>query len=301
MHEPSHRNELDELAPPAIEEYYDQNQGLYNLFWSRRALHQGLWEAGTHTHRRAVLNGDRFMTRCLDVGAEDVVLDVGCGVGGTSVHIAESRGARVVGVNISRVQLAAARRLAARSRAAYLLEYSRQDFCHTTFDDHAFTRILGFESVSHVADRPAFLEEAFRLLSPGGRLVVADLFLVRADLDARERRAYEAFLRGWVRPCVAPLAGFRAEMEQAGFHHIVFHDKTAQIERSLKRIFLIGLVGYALTWMQYTLGLARATIHENTVGCLNKKRLVDQGIAVYGFLVADKPGDAGEDLTGDES
>jgi len=275
-----------------VEEYYDRNQGLYNVFWSRRVSHQGLWEEGTHTNSRALLNGDRFMAECLDINASDVVLDAGCGVGGTSVHIAETHGSRVVGINISRVQLKAARSLASHSRAAPLLEFLRQDFTRTTFGDGSFTKILGFESLSHTADRGIFLREAHRLLRPGGRLAMADLFLIRTDLDARDRRAYEAFLKGWVRPCIAPLREFRAELKEAGFCDIVFHDKTAEIRKSIHRIFVIGLVGFALTWLQHTLGLAPATKHENTVGCLNKKRLVDRGMAVYGFLVADKPGSA---------
>src|SRR4051794_8220338 len=98
--------------------YYDTYQSGYSRFWSPTALHYGFWYEDTKSLGEAVRNTDRLVVDLLGIGPDDVVLDAGCGVGGTSLHVAETTGARVYGLTLSSVQLEIARRNAARSPAA---------------------------------------------------------------------------------------------------------------------------------------------------------------------------------------
>ena len=100
-----------------IKEYYNQTQILYNLFYSKgtNGLHYGFWYKDTKKPSEAILNTNKFVLNILQIDNEDSVLDAGCGIGGTSIFIAESTGAKVSGITLSEVQLEQANKLASKS------------------------------------------------------------------------------------------------------------------------------------------------------------------------------------------
>ena len=88
-----------------IARYYDSHQIIYTLFWSRTALHYGLWYEDTKNLAEAIRNTNRLVVDALTIDSKDTVLDAGCGVGGASIYVAETTGARVEGiVSIPRIR-----------------------------------------------------------------------------------------------------------------------------------------------------------------------------------------------------
>ncbi|MCA1568603.1 MAG: class I SAM-dependent methyltransferase [Acidobacteria bacterium] len=104
-----------------VARYYNTHQIIYTLFWSRTALHYGFWYEDTNSLAEAVLNTNRFVIDAMAIDFNDIVLDAGCGVGGTSIHVAETTGAKVEGVTLSDVQLKIARKRVSKSPAASTL------------------------------------------------------------------------------------------------------------------------------------------------------------------------------------
>src|SRR5437868_6451338 len=153
-----------------IARYYDRHQIIYTLFWSRTALHYGFWYEDTKSLAEAILNTNRFVVDALAIDFKDTVLDAGCGVGGTSMHVAETTGAIVEGITLSDVQLKIARRRASKALAARLLNFSKQDFTKTNFRENTFSKIFGIESICYAHRKIDFLKEAYRILKPGGRI-----------------------------------------------------------------------------------------------------------------------------------
>src|SRR6185369_2108750 len=155
-----------------IARYYDTNQVFYTYFWSHTALHYGFWYEDTKSIAEAVLNTNHFVLNVLGVDSNDMILDAGCGVGGTSIHLAEITGARLEGITLSDVQLNMARRRSASSAAASLLSFSKQNFCKTSFAENTFSKIFGIESICYAERKIDFLLEAYRIMRPGGRIAV---------------------------------------------------------------------------------------------------------------------------------
>jgi len=94
------------------------------------------------------------------------VLDAGCGTGRRAVQLARRHSAHVTGVDTSAAMLARAR-----ERAIPGVEVVEARAEALPFDDASFERVL-FETSLHLMDRPAALQEAARVLEPGGRVAV---------------------------------------------------------------------------------------------------------------------------------
>jgi arsenite methyltransferase len=118
--------------------------------------------------RRAVLD-------LLDPQAGEDVLDIGSGPGHLACEIAQQVGPRgaVHGVDPSESMLAIAARRRAGEHAAPV-SFGTGDALALPFPDGSFDAVTATQVYEYVADMPAALTEARRVLRPGGRLLILD-------------------------------------------------------------------------------------------------------------------------------
>lgn len=271
-----------------IEKYYDENQILYNLFWSQSALHYGFWEKDTKNLSEAILNTNRFVLDCLKIKGDDKVLDAGCGIGGSSIFIAENSDAQVTGITLSDIQLKKAIETSNKSKASKLLNFSKQDFTNTNFQKETFSKIFGIESICHAHNKIDFLKEAYRIMKPAGKIAVVDAYLTRKNFNKKETEIYNKFLKGWAVPNLSLKDDFYNDLKKAGFKNIKFHDKLDSVKKSSKKIYQLGMLAYPITLLLSFLRIIPKSMHGNTITSLNQKRLVDNDMVTYGVFVAEK-------------
>lgn len=267
-----------------VARYYDRHQIIYTLFWSRTALHYGFWYEGTKSLAEAILNTNRFVVDAVTINSKDTVLDAGCGVGGTSIYVAETTGARVEGITLSDVQLKIAGRRASKSPAVSMLNFSKQDFIKTNFRENTFSKVFGIESICYAHRKIDFLNEAYRIMKPGGKIAVVDLFLTKEDMDAQEIKVYMKTIGGWVVPNVATKEGFWKSLEYAGFKDVTFHNMPEHIKKSTKKLYYRNLLFYPLACIKSKLGIGRENFSP-----VYQRALFDRKIATYGVFIASKP------------
>jgi ubiquinone/menaquinone biosynthesis C-methylase UbiE len=113
----------------------------------------------------------RRAERISELTAGDAVADIGCGPG-TAARGAARLGASVVGIDPAPVMLRLARLLTRRS--AHLVRYAEGSAEALPLPSSSVSVAWSIASVHHWADLDAGLQEARRVLQPGGRLVAIE-------------------------------------------------------------------------------------------------------------------------------
>lgn len=112
----------------------------------------------------------RLAADLADVTGEDRVVDIGCGPGAAAREAAR-RGAEVTGVDPAPVMLKLARRLTRASASVSWVEGTAEAL---PLPDGSATVVWSISTVHHWTDVDAGLAAAYRVLGPGGRLVVIE-------------------------------------------------------------------------------------------------------------------------------
>ena len=102
------------------------------------------------------------------------VLDVGCGIGGTSRHLAKRLGpnSKVQGITLSPNQVKRATELAA-EQGVDNASFQVMNALAMDFPDNTFDLVWACESGEHMPDKKKYVEEMIRVLKPGGTIVIA--------------------------------------------------------------------------------------------------------------------------------
>jgi sterol 24-C-methyltransferase len=88
------------------------------------------------------------------------------------LRLAEKYGATVTGIDVTPQALAVARRRAKHTAAA--VDYMQGDYNQLPFDSETFDLVFTLETFTHSPDPHATLQEFWRVLKPGGRIVIFD-------------------------------------------------------------------------------------------------------------------------------
>jgi ubiquinone/menaquinone biosynthesis C-methylase UbiE len=139
------------------------------------------------------------LLEALQLGEGDSAIDVGCGVGGDVVLLAErvGRGGHAVGVDLSASLLARARSRTAGSAGATFI---RADAHALPFRDDSFDGARVERMLQHVADPAGVVREIVRVTRPGCRVVALEpdwrtLVFSAADIATSGRLAADVVAR----------------------------------------------------------------------------------------------------------
>ena len=133
-----------------------------------------------------------FMERLLELGASGRFLDIGTGPGHIPLLICEELpGSSVLGVDLSENMLIHANRHRESSAFAERIEYKLMDAKDLELPDGHFDAVYSNTILHHIPDPRPFLSEAYRMLRPGGALLIRDLF--RPESEERRDELVELY------------------------------------------------------------------------------------------------------------
>jgi tocopherol O-methyltransferase len=216
-----------------IQQFYDASSGLWEQIWGEH-MHHGYYgstgqEKKDRRHAQIDLIEELLKWAQVDQSAwatsgnSPHILDVGCGIGGSSLYLAQKYNATAIGITLSPVQASRATERAKEAGLATDVQFQVADALEMPFADDTFDFVWSMESGEHMPDKEKFLAECYRVLKPRGTFLMATwchrpITAATGELTANEKQHLAEIYRVYCLPHVISIPEYEAIA-----HHLPFH------------------------------------------------------------------------------
>lgn len=189
------RDEIRKLRERAEEFTVRNDRQGYDSFWADDEL------VDLYLEPARVANFRHVAELCADWGGR--VVDLGCG-SGTMLQellaVDRSGSKQITGIDYAASSIDRCRKILPQAN------FIQRDLCKTGLPDLSVDLLLSIQTMEHLADPAAAMKEMWRLLSPGGRLVIT--------IPNGETDTWEGHCNFWTIDAFLALAGRPAELVQ---------------------------------------------------------------------------------------
>lgn len=217
-----------------IQQFYDASSGLWEQVWGEHMHHGYYGPTGKEKkdRRQAQIDLIEEILNWAGVGHAEQILDVGCGIGGSSLYLAQKFNASAVGITLSPVQASRATQRAKEAGLSTKVQFQVADALDMPFADDTFDFVWSMESGEHMPDKEKFLQECYRVLKPGGTFLMATwchrpITPATGELTVDEKQHLAEIYRVYCLPYVISVPEYEAIARGtscANAHHLSFQN-----------------------------------------------------------------------------
>lgn len=274
-----------------IARFYDASSELWEAVWGEHMHHGYYGRSGNAriNRRQAQIDLIEELLDWANVKHPQNILDVGCGIGGSTLYLAQKYNARATGITLSPIQATRATERAKNANLDQEVAFQVENALKMPFESDSFDLVWSLESGEHMPDKKQFLQECYRVLQPGGTFILATwchrpLNSLAGELTTDERRHLEEIYRVYCLPHVISLPEYEAIAHQCGWQNIRSDDWSIAVSPFWDRVIdstwepssLLGVFNSGWTTLQAALSLGLM------------RRGYQRGLIRFGLLCATK-------------
>lgn len=205
----------------------------YYRIWGGEDLHLGIYESEDEeiykASRRAV---DRIASHADRIDENTRVIDFGGGFSGSARHLAKKFGCHVTVVNLSETENERGRKMNKEQGLDHLIDVIDGSYDDIPLDDNSFDVVWSEDAILHSNNKTKVMEEAARLLKPGGDLVFSDPMQTDACDESVLQPIYERINLS----SLGSPAFYRNACKKAGLKEVEFEELGEHLVRHYSRV-----------------------------------------------------------------
>jgi tocopherol O-methyltransferase len=214
----------------AVRSHYDKLSVFYWWLWGEH-IHHGFWRNGETPERAQVRLIEELASRTrIQRGAR--VLDVGCGLGGSSFWLARNFGCSVLGITISPVQKHLAERRARSFGLSDRVRFAVRDANELDFGTESFDVIWCIECSEHLFEKEHFIRNCARVLRPEGALGLCTWLAAEPSSPSANSALLAKICSEMLCASLGTFADYIRWMTESGFGEVRADDLTRQVEKT---------------------------------------------------------------------
>lgn len=281
---------MSQLDP--IKKYYTQTQFEYKLIWnwglkSTPALHFGYYDEKATNHAQAVFRANEVLAQFGGIPKGGTLVDAGCGLGNSSRWLATNFDINVIGITIVPKQVETIQQQLDRDPLPNM-KVLIANYLKMPFENNSIDVVWAMESVCHADRKEEFYKEAFRVLKPGGKILMAEYIRADRPMSPDKEQLLQEVFQSWAISDLDTLAEHHLHADNVGFKEFKYKDVTQNVITSYRNLRTVCKRYHWLSSLLHSTRIISSVRHNNMLSCLKQADAIETGVFFYYHIVAVK-------------
>ena len=280
------------LGTEAIKKYYSDTQFEYRLVWNWRskhtpALHFGYYDEKATNHHRSVIRANEVLAEMGNIQNGTRIIDAGCGLGHSTLWLAEHFNARVTGITIVPRQVETMKKFIEKNKINNV-DFIEASYFNMPFEDNSVDVVWAIEAICHAKDKFQFYKEAYRVLKPGGKLLIGENLRTARPMEHEKEELLKEIFHSWAIPDLDTAEEHRSHALGSGFRSFENKDVTGNMIVSYRNLEEMCKRWAWLNKLLHSLGIISTVRRDNMLGSLKQYKAIKEKVFTYNHLLAEK-------------
>jgi len=244
-----------------------------NINW-----HYGFWKPNENRFDNALIYQNYLCSKILSIKPNETVLDLGCGIGGSSKFLIDNFNCKVFGVDLNHKSLLKSRKLIKNSNNYYPIQMNMDKLL---FKEEKFNIIWMLESICHSKDQESLLNVLYKLLKNKGKIIFTIPYINNKKNESM--KLVKNIERAW-KISLKSKNFYLRTLEKWDYKNIRFFNYTNSVIKSSKLFYYTYLIDFLIFKI---LPISNQKI-QNINACHFQYNAFKNKILNYGIFIAEK-------------